>query len=135
MLLTSKLISWSLILISLSLLCQAQKSLPYFSDQAAIGMFIITNHLFYWVNKSAFAVSRTQQNRQKERSVKTLHFAPTPKRTNVNIKLNKYFVSSSGNRTYNKLRLQLHISCATTGLDYYLMIWWWFFFQYIVIIF
>ena len=68
------------------------------------------------------AVSRTQQGRQREPSVKTLplstfcrilealrvewqnstpRLTSTPERRNGNIKLSKYFISSSGDRTYN----------------------------------
>ena len=68
------------------------------------------------------AVSRTQQGRQREPSVKTLRsqrsarvlealrvewwnlmprFASTPERKNGNINVNKYFSYLSGNRIYN----------------------------------
>ena len=73
------------------------------------------------------SVCRTQQGRQREPSVKTLRSslfaefwrhcvlsggtqrracASTPERINENI--NKYFISTSGDRTHNQSRLQSH---------------------------
>ena len=75
------------------------------------------------------AVSRSQQGRQKEPSVKTLHSSlsaefwrncalsgRTQRRAlprhqseeNGNINLSKYFISSSGDRTHNQSVLQSH---------------------------
>ena len=53
-------------------------------------------------NNQLHAVSRTQQDRQREPSIKT------PERRNENINVNKYFISSSGCRTYNQPILQSH---------------------------
>ena len=74
-------------------------------------------------------MSRTQQGKQREPSVKTLRFplsakfwrhcvfsggtqrrafASTPERRNENININKYFFSSSGDRTHNQSILQSH---------------------------
>ena len=47
----------------------------------------------------------------------TLRFASAPERRNGNINLSKYFISSSGDRTLNRLVLQSRLCpCATTGL-------------------
>ena len=69
------------------------------------------------------AVSRTQQRRQREPSVRhsvphflskyrvqnsTPRFASTPERRNGNINVSKYFISSNGDRTHNQLVLQSH---------------------------
>ena len=77
------------------------------------------------------AVSRTQQGRQRELSVNTLRSplsaefwrhchcvlsggpnrrasASTPERRNENLNVNKYFTSSSGDRTHNQSILQSH---------------------------
>ena len=73
------------------------------------------------------AVSRTQQGKQREPSVKTLRSPlsaefwrhcvlsgriqrrSTPERRNGNINLSKYFISSSGDRTHNQSVLQSHL--------------------------
>ena len=75
------------------------------------------------------AVSRTQQGRQREPSVKTLRFplsakfwrhcvlsgrkprltsTPERKRSDGNINSSKYLISSSGDRTHNQSVLQSH---------------------------
>ena len=74
------------------------------------------------------AVSRTQEDRQREPSVKILRsshqnlealcvewrsstprFVSTPERRNGTINLSKYFISSSGDRTHNQSVLQSHL--------------------------
>ena len=82
------------------------------------------------------AVSRTQQGRQRESSVKTHHFPlstefwrhcvfsggtkrralPRPERRNENITLSKYFISSNGDRNHNQSILQSYF----LPLRYYL---------------
>ena len=92
---------------------------------------------FNFINKNQLhAVSRTQQGRQREPSIKTLHsplsaeflevlrvewrnstlrFVSTPEQSG-NIYLNKYFISSSGDRTH-KRRVAVTSLCpwATTA--------------------
>ena len=96
----------------------------------------IADRHYYWkikqisqaIKNQLHAVSRTQQGRHREPSVKTLRtplsaefwrhcvlsvrtppcFASTPERRNGNINLNKYFISSSGDRTLNQTVLQSH---------------------------
>ena len=86
------------------------------------------------------AVSRTQQGRQRELSVKTLRpplsakfwsncvlsggtqrlaFASTPEQTNENISVNKYVISSDEDRTHNQsVYTHTFCPCATTGFLY-----------------
>ena len=86
--------------------------------------------LMYIFSKNQLhTVSRTQQGRQREPSVKTLCFPlfaefwrhcvlsgrtqrralpATPERRNRNINLSKYFISSSGDRTNDHSVLQSH---------------------------
>ena len=85
--------------------------------------------LYFKIKNQLQAVSRTQQGRQREPSVKrhsVAHFLPNSggiacwvaelnaalnldtKRRNGNINLSKYFISSSGGRTHNQSVLQSH---------------------------
>ena len=81
--------------------------------------------LYFFLNQ---AVSRTQQGRRREPSVRhsvsplsaefcrhcvkwqnaTPRFASTPERINGNITLSKYFISSSGDRTHHQSVLKSH---------------------------
>ena len=83
------------------------------------------------------AVSRTQQGRQRKPSVKTLRsplsaefwmhcvfsetqrlvFALEPERRNDNMNVNKHFISSSGDWTYNQSILQSHCHPAVALLS------------------
>ena len=90
------------------------------------GMF--SCYYFFFV---PHVVSRIQQGRQRESSVKILcsplsakfwrhcvlsgrtpRFASTPERRNGNINLSKYFISSSGVRTHNQSVLQSNCALA-----------------------
>ena len=98
-------------------------SLRILSAISFMDVRLVTSHLkFYIFFYQLHAVSRTQQGKQREPSAKTFRslvsaeqgknsaprFASTPVRKNRNIHFNKYFISSSGDRTHNQSVLQSH---------------------------
>ena len=102
--------------------------MPVLNDEWILGVLYLWYEVDFRSNQ-LHAVSSAQQGKQKDSSVKTLRsplsaefwrhlrvkwlnltlpFASTPKRRNGNMNLNKYFISSSGDRTYNQMRSQSH---------------------------